>query len=45
MDIGALALKRLNWRNSLSEEDQAKLVAEKASWEAEETKAERMGEF
>ena len=45
MDITALATKRLAWRNSLSDEDKAKLVAEKQSWEAEETKAERMAEF
>ena len=45
MDITALATKRLAWRNSLSDEDKAKLVAEKQSWEAEETKAERMTEF
>ena len=45
MDIGALAQKRLDWRNSLSDEDKAKLVTEKQSWENEETKGERMAEF
>ena len=44
-DLTSLAQKRLDWRNSLSEEDKAKLVAEKNSWESEETKGERMAEF
>ena len=43
--VEMLAEKRLAWRNRLSAEDQAKLVAEKAAWAAEETKGERMAEF
>ena len=45
MDISFFAQKRLAWRNSLSDEDKNKLIEEKKTWEAEETKAERMAEF
>ena len=45
VDITFLATKRLAWRNSLTEEEQNALVTEKESWEAEETKGQRMGEF
>ena len=44
-DITNLANKRIAWRAALSADDQAKVAAEKANWEAEETKAERMAEF
>ena len=40
-----VATKRSAWRASLSEEEKALVAAETASWKAEETKAERMGEF
>ena len=43
--LDALAAKRMAWMGSLSDEDKQKLVAEKGSWESEDTKAERMQEM
>ena len=45
VDVAFLAGKRLAWKTSLSAEDQGKLAEEHKTWEAEETKAERMAEF
>ena len=43
--VTAIAQSRLDWMNGLSEEDKAKLEAEKANWATEEFKAERMAEM
>ena len=45
VDVNFLAQKRLAWRNSLNDDEKAKLAEEQKTWEAEETKAERMAEF
>ena len=45
MDITAFATKRMEWMATLSEEDKAKVLADRAAFSAEETKAERMGEL
>ena len=44
VDVTFLAQKRLAWRQTLGADDQAKLAEEVKSWEAEETKAERVAE-
>ena len=44
MDITAFATKRMEWMATLSEEDKAKVLADRAAFSAEETKAERMAE-
>ena len=43
--MDACAEFRNNWVKSLSDDDRAKMAAEKAAWTNEETKAERMAEF
>ena len=45
MDIDAAAAKRVAWMATLSEEQKAALMADRAAFSAEETKAERMGEL
>ena len=44
-NVTAIAQFRLDWMNSLSEEDKTKLEEEKANWANEEFKAERMAEM
>ena len=43
--LNEIAAMRLNWMTSLSPEEQAAMGAERAAWEDDATKAERMAEL